>query len=71
MSLPPDGKVLINAGSVGQPRDGNNRACYAIYRPDFNTVEFRRIPYNVRLTKEKIIRAGLPLVTAHRLSFGK
>jgi len=71
ISLPPSGKVLVNAGSVGQPRDGDSRACYVIYRPDRNAVEFRRIGYDIKRTKRKIIRAGLPRFTAQRLSLGR
>ena len=69
--IPPSGKVLVNVGSVGQPRDGDTRACYIIHRPDQNTVEFRRIEYDIKRTKRKIIRAGLPRFTAQRLSLGR
>jgi len=71
MPLPPDGKVLVNVGAVGQPRDGDSRACYALYRPEQNTVEFRRVAYDIKRTKRKIIRAGLPRFTAQRLSLGR
>lgn len=70
-SLPPSGKVLVNVGAVGQPRDGDTRACYVIYRPDQNTVEFRRVEYDIKRTKRKIIRAGLPRFSAQRLSLGR
>ncbi|MEI6279680.1 MAG: metallophosphoesterase family protein [Verrucomicrobiae bacterium] len=71
MPLPPGGKVLVNVGAVGQPRDGDIRACYVIYRPEQNTVEFRRVEYDIKRTKRKIIRAGLPCFTAQRLSLGR
>ena len=71
MSLPQTGKTLVNVGSVGQPRDGDSRACYVIYRPDQKTVEFRRVDYDIKRTKRKIIRAGLPRFTAQRLSLGR
>lgn len=71
MPLPPGGKVLVNVGAVGQPRDGDTRACYVIHRPEQNTVEFRRVEYDIKRTKRKIIRAGLPHFTAQRLSFGR
>lgn len=71
ISLPDGGKVLVNVGAVGQPRDGDFRACYVIYRPDRKTVEFRRVTYDIKRTKKKIIRAGLPRFTAQRLSFGR
>ena len=71
ISLPSVGKVLINVGSVGQPRDGDPRACYLIYRPDRHTVEFRRVEYDIKRTRQKILRARLPSFTAQRLLFGK
>lgn len=71
MPLPPDGKVLVNVGAVGQPRDGDTRACYVIYRPNQSTVEFRRLDYDVTRTKRKIMRARLPRFTAQRLSLGR
>lgn len=45
-------KVMINVGSVGQPRDGDPRACYVIQ--DDHSVTFRRVPYEVEITREKI-----------------
>lgn len=71
IQLPLRGKVLVNAGSVGQPRDGDPRACYVIYRPQQTAVEFRRVEYDIKRTKRKIIRAGLPRFTAQRLSLGR
>ena len=50
-------KMVINPGSVGQPRDGNPAASYAIY--DGNTVQFRRVPYDFKKTQEKIM--ALPI----------
>jgi diadenosine tetraphosphatase ApaH/serine/threonine PP2A family protein phosphatase len=69
--LPIDGKILINVGSVGQPRDLCRDACYAIYDPSLNSVEFRRIAYDVRKTRRKILRAKLPAFVAQRLSLGR
>jgi len=71
MPLPQGGKVLVNVGAVGQPRDGDTRACYVIYRPEQATVEFRRVEYDIKRTKRKIIRADLPRFTAQRLSLGR
>lgn len=71
IQLPRDGKILINAGSVGQPRDRNPDACYVAYTTGSRTVEFRRVPYDVDRAKEKILEAGLPNITAERLSVGK
>jgi predicted phosphodiesterase len=61
---------LLNPGSVGQPRDGDARAAYAIYDSDERTVEFRRTPYDVPRAQAKIREAGLPELLADRLEFG-
>jgi diadenosine tetraphosphatase ApaH/serine/threonine PP2A family protein phosphatase len=45
-------KVLVNVGSVGQPRDGDNRACYVILND--RTVQYRRVPYDFEKTIDKI-----------------
>jgi diadenosine tetraphosphatase ApaH/serine/threonine PP2A family protein phosphatase len=71
VELPTDGKLLINVGSVGQPRDLCRDACYVIYDPQYNSVEFRRIAYDVRKTKRRILRAKLPAFAAQRLSLGR
>jgi len=63
------GKFFVNVGSVGQPRDGDTRACYVIC--DGKTVEFRRISYNYRKTARKIKRIKrLPNALGARLSLG-
>jgi predicted phosphodiesterase len=67
IELPKDGKVLINAGSIGQPRDRCPDACYVLYEPAAHAVEFRRVPYNIEGAKQKIIDAKLPKITAERL----
>jgi diadenosine tetraphosphatase ApaH/serine/threonine PP2A family protein phosphatase len=64
------GRFLVNAGSVGQPRDGDNRACYAMYDDDAETVEFVRLAYDVEAAGEKIRKAGLPEMLADRLCQG-
>jgi predicted phosphodiesterase len=63
-------RYLINVGAVGQPRDRDWRASYAIYTPHENKVEFRRVPYNLELAQSKIINAGLPEPLAVRLAIG-
>ncbi|MGA2328986.1 MAG: metallophosphoesterase family protein [Bryobacteraceae bacterium] len=70
VELEHDALYLINPGSVGQPRDGDPRAGYAIYDPDTRLVEFRRVPYDVRAAQAKIREAGLPELLADRLEFG-
>lgn len=64
------GKVIINPGSVGQPRDGDPRAGYAIYDPDANTVTFRRVAYDVGATQAQMRDAGLPESLVQRLAVG-
>jgi len=69
--LQPGIKYLVNPGSVGQPRDGDPRAAYAIVDTQTKYVEMYRLPYPVEETQSKIIRAGLPEVLAQRLGFGR
>lgn len=64
-------KYFINVGSVGQPRDGDPRACYAIYDHQTNLIVFRRVEYNVEKTQKKIRSAGLPDMLADRLAEGR
>jgi len=61
---------LVNPGSVGQPRDGDPRAAYAIYTPKEGLLNFRRVAYDVETAQRKILEAGLPPVLADRLSIG-
>ena len=70
LELDPDAFYLINPGSVGQPRDGDPRAAYAIYEPGIRLVSYYRVAYNVQGAQKKIIDAGLPDVLARRLSVG-
>ena len=64
-------RLIINPGSVGQPRDGDPRASYAIYHMEDNSLEFRRVPYDLVATQEKMRRAGLPEYLAERLQHGR
>jgi diadenosine tetraphosphatase ApaH/serine/threonine PP2A family protein phosphatase len=68
--MEPDYFYLLNPGSVGQPRDGDPRAAYALYRPEASLVEFRRVKYNVAKAAAKILAAGLPESHAMRLHQG-
>jgi predicted phosphodiesterase len=61
---------LVNPGSVGQPRDGDPRAAYALYSPEERAVEFRRVAYDVDRAAAKIRAAGLPDFLAARLHEG-
>jgi predicted phosphodiesterase len=64
-------KYFINVGSVGQPRDGNAKASYAIYDMKAKTVELRRVAYDIEAVMAKILAAGLPERLAARLEVGK
>jgi predicted phosphodiesterase len=65
-----DDALLVNPGSVGQPRDNDWHAAYAIYDAGTRQIEFRRCSYDVDATQRKIFEAGLPPALAERLSFG-
>jgi len=64
-------KYFINIGSVGQPRDGDWRACYTIYDLDHHLVVFRRVEYDLAATQRKILEANLPSMLAERLAEGR
>jgi predicted phosphodiesterase len=64
-------KYFINVGSVGQPRDGDWRAAYAIYEPRSRKVSIRRVEYDIKTAQSKILDAGLPELLASRLALGK
>jgi diadenosine tetraphosphatase ApaH/serine/threonine PP2A family protein phosphatase len=64
-------RYLINPGSVGQPRDGNPLASFALFDGDSRVVTIHRIPYQIEATQEKILKAGLPRPLADRLAIGR
>lgn len=63
-------RYLCNVGSVGQPRDQDPRACWALYDSDARTVAFRRVAYDIEATTARIKEAGLPEALAARLLVG-
>jgi diadenosine tetraphosphatase ApaH/serine/threonine PP2A family protein phosphatase len=63
-------RLIINPGSVGQPRDGDARAAYAILDIEAKTLEHRRIPYPVSITQEKMKEQEFPTRLWKRLAFG-
>lgn len=68
--IPEEGKFFINIGSVGQPRDGDNRSCYLVR--DGNRLEWRRLEYPFRETMKKIFAIdALPNYLAERLEVGR
>ncbi len=71
LMIEPGKKYFINAGSVGQPRDGDWRAAYCIYDTEKNVVEQRRVKYDLATAQKKILKAGLPRLLADRLGIGR
>lgn len=65
-----DMRVIVNVGSVGQPRDGDPRACCCIYDTDGQRISLHRIAYDVQTAACKIKAAGLPGFLAERLAQG-
>jgi len=66
----PDSKHIITAGSVGQPRDRDPRACCGIFDTDNQTFTYYRVPYDIQKTRQKIIDAGLSPIFGERLLVG-
>lgn len=63
-------RLIINPGSVGQPRDGDPRASYAILDDEAMTLEHRRVEYPLETTQAKMLERGLPLRLVLRLGYG-
>lgn len=53
-------RAIINPGSVGQPRDRDPRAAYAVFYQDDMTIEFRRVPYDIQAVQKRMRQADLP-----------
>ena len=68
--LPGRNRLIINPGGLGQPRDGNPLASYAIYDSETMLTRLYRVPYDVRSTQDKMVKRGLPLRLMARLSRG-
>jgi len=66
-----DQKALINVGSVGQPRDDNPLACYALFDHAAKKVNIRRVEYDIEAAARKICEAGLPGALGERLKVGR
>jgi diadenosine tetraphosphatase ApaH/serine/threonine PP2A family protein phosphatase len=71
VKIDPGAKVIVNVGSVGQPRDKDPRACFAIYDEEAMTVRLGRVPYNIDATANRILELGLPRQLGDRLRLGK
>ena len=64
-------RYMINPGSVGQPRDGDWRAAFALFDTDAQVVHFHRAPYNLKSAQDRIFAANLPSRLATRLAAGR
>ena len=68
--LEADKKYIVSDGSVGQPRDFDNRASYTVYDSESKRFEFKRIEYDIELSADKVLRARLERNFAQRLFIG-
>jgi len=68
--LQPDTRYLVNPGGVGQPRDGNEEAAYAVYDDEAGEVYLRRVSYDIATTATQMKEAGLPEAMHARLWLG-
>lgn len=64
-------RYLINVGSVGQPRDGDPRACVVVFDTKKNKFNIKRLNYDIPTAQQKIVSAGLPPFLAYRLIQGR
>ncbi len=71
LKLKPEARYLINPGSVGQPRDGDWRAAFALFDNEARVVHFHRTPYNLKSAQDRIFSAKLPSRLATRLATGQ
>jgi diadenosine tetraphosphatase ApaH/serine/threonine PP2A family protein phosphatase len=65
-----NGRLIINPGSVGQPRDGDSRASYAILDTEVGTLEHHRVVYDIAKVQQQMEEVGLPQRNVMRLSYG-
>jgi len=65
-----ENRLIINCGGVGQPRDGDPRASYAILDTEAGIIHHYRVEYDIGATQRKMENAGLPPRLANRLSYG-
>jgi predicted phosphodiesterase len=71
ISIDDRSSFLINPGSVGQPRDGDWRAAYAVYESDDRMVTYYRVEYDAEEARRRVRDAGLPIILGDRLLVGK
>ena len=71
IDLDPKQRIVLNPGSVGQPRDGDPRSSYAVYDTDSNAIVLRRVEYAVEATQKLMAEARLPSWLIERLAAGR
>jgi len=71
VKLRPKARYIINAGSVGQPRDFNNRAAYCIFDTEARTVVIKRVEYDIKEAQRRMQEAGLPEYLRERIAAGR
>lgn len=64
-------KTIVNVGSVGQPRDENPKACYALFDSEEMVIKLVRVSYDIESAVSKILEAGLPEILGARLKEGR
>jgi len=70
LPIEPESRYLINPGSVGQPRDRDPRASYAIFDDEQQRIYLYRVTYRVAAARRRIVQAGLPTILGDRLLYG-
>jgi len=70
MELRPDRRYVVSVGSVGQPRDYDNRACFVTYDTEKRRVEYHRVPYDIEASAQRIFAAQLAVNFGRRLYLG-
>jgi diadenosine tetraphosphatase ApaH/serine/threonine PP2A family protein phosphatase len=71
VELTGEARFVVNSGSVGQPRDGDERAAYGIYDSDAATFTLHRVEYDIAQTQKLMVNAGLPDWLIERLAIGR
>jgi len=71
VELKGEGRLVINPGGVGQPRDGDPRASYAVYDSEAATITIHRVEYDIADTQKLMVAAGLPRWLIDRLTVGR
>ena len=64
-------RIILNPGSVGQPRDGISKASYAIYDTSSRVYNLHRVDYDIEIVQKQILLEGLPEIMAERLGYGR